>query len=77
EQLIAIANDKPEDYRERINAIDGVKRKGQLIKMLDKYMTLAKKMEGASDHRESKIHEAFFKFPHQHGVKPDPQRMAE
>ncbi|MEE7750687.1 hypothetical protein V3Q24_23020 [Vibrio parahaemolyticus] len=77
EQLIAIANDKPEDYRERINAIDGVKRKGQLIKMLDKYMTLAKKMEGASDHRESKIHEAFFKFPHQHGVKPDPRRMAE
>ncbi|EGQ8084650.1 hypothetical protein ORN63_004517 [Vibrio parahaemolyticus] len=76
-QLSAIYNDRPEDYRERIEAIEGLKRKGQLTKMIDKYMTLAKQVEGTSDQRESKVHEAFFKFPHQHGVKPDPKRMAE
>lgn len=76
-QLNAIYEERPEDYRERIEAIEGLKRKGQLTKMIDKYMTLAKQVESTSDERKSKVHEAFFKFPHQHGVKPDPRRMAE
>lgn len=77
EQLRYIKKHKPDDYRERIDAIEGVKRKNQLLGMLDKYMALAHKVDGTTNQAESKIHEAFFKFPHQHGVTPDPKRMAD
>ena len=77
EQLRYIKKHKPDDYRERIDSIEGVKRKNQLLGMLDKYVELAHKVDGTTNRSESKIHEAFFKFPHQHGVVPEPKRMAD
>lgn len=74
--LTHIANKKPQNYREIIEEIDGVKRKKQLLGMLDKYMDFASKVEGTTDQRQARVHEAFFKFPHKHGVKSDPKQMA-
>jgi len=76
-QLTLIRDQKLENYREIIESIDGVKRRNQLLKMLDTYMNLSKQVEGSEDGRSAKIHEAFFKFPHRHGVVVEPQRMAE
>lgn len=71
-----IAEKKPENYRELIEKIDDVKRRKQLISMLDKYVLLAKKTHGSTDQRHAKIHEAFFKFPHKNGIKTDAEAMA-
>ncbi|GEM78743.1 hypothetical protein [Vibrio superstes] len=76
QELQIIRDKKPENYREKIEAIEGVKRRNQLLQMLDKYMALSQQVEGTVDERVSKVHEAFFKFPHQHGVVPEPKRMA-
>lgn len=75
--LTHIANKKPQNYREIIEEIDGVKRKKQLLGMLDKYMDFASKVDGTTDQRQARVHEAFFKFPHKHGVKSDPKQMAD
>ncbi|MEZ8694266.1 hypothetical protein AB6D15_18445, partial [Vibrio splendidus] len=72
-----IAVKKSKNYREIIDNIEGVKRKNQLLRMLDKYMDFASKVEGTTDQRQARVHEAFFKFPHKHGVKADPKQMAD
>ncbi|EKM26825.1 hypothetical protein [Vibrio sp. HENC-03] len=72
-----IAAKKPKNYREIIENIEGVKRKKQLLGMLDKYMDFASKVEGTTDQRQARVHEAFFKFPHKHGVKADAKQMAD
>ncbi|MZG57331.1 hypothetical protein [Photobacterium lucens] len=72
-----IAAKKPKNYREIIDDIEGVKRKNQLLGMLDKYMYFASKVEGTSDQRQARVHEAFFKFPHKHRVKTEPKQMAD
>jgi predicted nucleic acid-binding Zn-ribbon protein len=76
-ELEYIRDHNPDDFETRINSIEGVKRKNQLITMLSKHHDLAKAVEGTEDRRTAKLHEAFFKFPHQHGVEPDPKRMAD
>ncbi len=76
-ELMHIRDNNPEDFEQRIDAIEGVKRKKQLLTMLAKHHQLAKLVAGTEDQRTAKVHEAFFKFPHQHGVVPDPRRMAE
>ncbi|MEZ8062071.1 MULTISPECIES: hypothetical protein [Vibrio] len=77
EQLMLIRDRKPENYKEIIESISGVKRRNQLINMLDIFMDLSKKVEGCEDGRAAKMHEAFFKFPHRHGAVVEPKRMAE
>ncbi|EGR1583976.1 hypothetical protein P3383_05880 [Vibrio parahaemolyticus] len=72
-----IASKKPKNYREIIESIEGVKRKNQLLGMLDKYMDFASKVKGTTDQRQARVHEAFFKFPHKHGVKADAKQMAD
>lgn len=72
-----IAAKKPKNYREIIENIEGVKRKNQLLVMLDKYMGFASKVEGTTDQRQARVHEAFFKFPHKHGVKANAKQMAD
>lgn len=72
-----IAAKKPKNYREIIENIEGVKRKKQLLGMLDKYIDFASKVEGTTDQRQARVHEAFFKFPHKHSVKADAKQMAD
>ncbi|ENJ1703276.1 hypothetical protein ACSTLA_10640 [Vibrio parahaemolyticus] len=72
-----IASKKPKNYREIIESIEGVKRKNQLLGMLDKYMDFASKVKGTTDQRQARVHEAFFKFPHKYGVKADAKQMAD
>ncbi|WP_025793982.1 hypothetical protein [Vibrio parahaemolyticus] len=72
-----IAAKKPKNYREIIVNIEGVKRKNQLLGMLDKYMYFASKVKGTTDQRQARVHEAFFKFPHKYGVKTDAKKMAD
>ncbi|MFB9214397.1 hypothetical protein ACFFVE_04335 [Vibrio sinaloensis] len=76
-QLTLIRDQKPQNYREIIESIEGVKRRNQLLTLLDTFMDLSEKVEGSEDGRTAKIHEAFFKFPHRHGAVVEPQRMAE
>lgn len=76
-ELQFIYKNAPENYAERINAIDGVKRKNQLLGMLEKYVSLANEVKGTTSLSSAKIHEAFFKFPHQHGVVTEPKRVAD
>ncbi|MDH5885453.1 hypothetical protein [Vibrio splendidus] len=76
-QLAMIRDQKPENYREIVKSINGVKRKNQLLNLLDIYINLSKEVGGSEDGRTAKVHEAFFKFPHRHGVVVEPQRMAE
>jgi hypothetical protein len=76
-ELQFIYKNAPEDYAERINAIDGVKRKNQLLGMLGKYVDLSNQVKGTTSRNSAKIHEAFFKFPHQHGAVIEPKRAAD
>ncbi|MCG9674756.1 hypothetical protein L1D33_14505 [Vibrio chagasii] len=76
-QLTLIRDQKPQNYREIIESIEGVKRRNQLLTLLDTFMDLSEKVEGSEDGRTAKIHEAFFKFPHRHGAVVEPKRMAE
>ncbi len=76
-ELQFIYKNAPEDYAERINAIDGVKRKNQLLGMLGKYVDLSNQVKGTTTRNSAKVHEAFFKFPHQHGAVIEPKRAAD
>ncbi len=76
-QLTLIRDQKPQNYREIIESIEGVKRRNQLLTLLDTFMDLSEKVEGSEDGRTAKMHEAFFKFPHRHGAVVEPKRMAE
>ena len=76
-QLTLIRDQKPQNYRGMIESIEGVKRRNQLLTLLDTFMDLSEKVEGSDDGRTAKVHEAFFKFPHRHGAVVEPKRMAE
>ena len=76
-KLTFIRDQKPQNYREIIESIERVKRRNQLLTLLDTFMDLSEKVKGSEDGRTAKMHEAFFKFPHRHGAVVEPKRMAE
>ena len=58
-----LLNPNLSDYKLRINALSDVKRKKQLLSMLNKYNELHSLCNSSSDRRSAKLHEAIFKIP--------------
>lgn len=57
-----------DDYEDEINKLDNVKRKNQLIGMLNNYRDYYNLCSGATNKNSAKLHEAFFKFPIRNNV---------
>lgn len=58
-----LLNPAESDYTLRINFLKNIKRKNQLLSMLDKYNELYTLCMYSSDRRSAKLHEAIFKIP--------------
>ena len=63
-----LQNPDDSDYTNIINGLPKIKRKKQLLGMLNKYHELHNLCKCSSDKRASKLHEAFFKIPNHNGA---------
>ena len=69
-QILCNVLDNPDesDFSSRISGLSSVKRKKQLLGMLNKYKQLHNLCKSSSDRRASKLHESFFKIPSRFGA---------